>query len=85
MSEAGNLALSYQKNNQINSVKKADNTPVTEADLAVNKIYLDKLSKIHPEIPIISEENPQDENIKNLTQRFFSHQLMALKHLYKKP
>ncbi|MBL6785731.1 MAG: 3'(2'),5'-bisphosphate nucleotidase CysQ [Rickettsiales bacterium] len=69
--EAGNLALSYQKNNQINSVKKADNTPVTEADLAVNKIYLYKLSKIHPEIPIISEENPQDENIKNLTQRFF--------------
>lgn len=37
---------------------KADNSPVTAADLAANIIICDGLSKIFPNIPIISEESP---------------------------
>lgn len=40
------------------SVKqKDDNTPVTEADLAANKVILAGLKKLTPTIPIISEED----------------------------
>jgi len=35
---------------------KKDNSPVTEADLAVNKIVTDALNELTPEIPVISEE-----------------------------
>lgn len=36
---------------------KSDESPLTKADLAANKILCDALRKISPEIPIISEEN----------------------------
>ena len=48
---------------------KENNTPVTEADLAANKILTQGLEKIFPNIPIVSEENedslsiPQKDNI----------------------
>ena len=35
---------------------KADNTPVTNGDLAVDKIISEKIRKLTPNIPIISEE-----------------------------
>ena len=35
---------------------KADNTPVTDGDLAVDKLLRDKILSLTPEIPIISEE-----------------------------
>jgi len=42
---------------------KKDNSPVTEADLAANKIITDSLNKLTPYIPVISEEAlvPYDE------------------------
>mmetsp|Transcript_7563 Transcript_7563/g.19324 ORF Transcript_7563/g.19324 Transcript_7563/m.19324 type:complete len:340 (-) Transcript_7563:46-1065(-) len=36
---------------------KADGSPLTEADLAANKIICEGLKKLYPTIPIISEEN----------------------------
>lgn len=45
----------YEKNNTEVDIK-ADNTPVTEADLAANKIIVDGLKKLTPDIPILSEE-----------------------------
>jgi len=35
---------------------KSDNTPVTSADLAANKIICDRLTGLTPDIPVLSEE-----------------------------
>lgn len=35
---------------------KSDNTPVTSADLAANKIICDRLTALTPDIPVLSEE-----------------------------
>jgi len=49
---------------------KADNSPVTDGDLAVNKILTDKIKSLTPNIPIISEETV-DLNIKNKDKTFW--------------
>lgn len=36
---------------------KSDGSPLTQADLAANKIICDGLTKLYPSIPIVSEEN----------------------------
>ncbi|MCW9711203.1 3'(2'),5'-bisphosphate nucleotidase CysQ [Avibacterium sp. 21-586] len=36
---------------------KADNTPVTEADLFVSQFLIEKLTALTPDIPVLSEEN----------------------------
>ncbi|MFZ7265838.1 3'(2'),5'-bisphosphate nucleotidase CysQ [Avibacterium avium] len=45
----------YGKN--IRPQLKADNTPVTEADLFVSQFLIEKLTALTPEIPVLSEEN----------------------------
>ena len=35
---------------------KADNTPVTNGDLAVDKLLKEKITNLTPNIPVISEE-----------------------------
>ena len=40
-------------------ILKKNNTPVTEADLAANKILTQGLKTIFPDIPIVSEENEE--------------------------
>ena len=45
---------------------KADNTPVTNGDIEVNKILTKKISEITPNIVIVSEENTAHKNDKNL-------------------
>ncbi len=42
---------------------KNDNTPVTKADLAANRILTDGLKKLFPEIPTVSEEDRFSINI----------------------
>ncbi|RLV61035.1 3'(2'),5'-bisphosphate nucleotidase [Parashewanella curva] len=39
--------------------KKADSSPITEADLAANKIIVERLSALTPNIPILTEESAQ--------------------------
>lgn len=36
---------------------KDDSSPLTEADLASHRIILDGLDKLHPQLPVLSEEN----------------------------
>jgi 3'(2'), 5'-bisphosphate nucleotidase len=38
---------------------KADNSPITKADIKSNEIITESLKDLHPEIPILSEENKQ--------------------------
>jgi len=45
---------------------KSDNTPVSNGDIEVNKILTKKISKITPNIIIVSEENSDHKNEKNL-------------------
>jgi len=45
---------------------KSDNTPVTNGDIEVNKILTKKISEITPNIAIVSEENANHKNDKNL-------------------
>lgn len=58
--EAGKEILRiYNETEGVEVEKKADNSPLTIADKAANKIICDGLNKMMPQIPIISEENKQ--------------------------
>ena len=63
--EAGNLSLELRKKGLKKEIKK-DNTPVTNADLKIDNILVNKINKITPEIPIISEETSNNKELKNL-------------------
>ena len=63
--EAGKTSLELRKKGLIKKFK-ADNTPVSNGDLEVDKIITKKIFKLTPQIPIISEETSDNKNIKNL-------------------
>lgn len=50
---------------------KEDHTPVTEADLAANAYIVEALQKLSPDIPVISEENDENDNEKIRTSPIF--------------
>lgn len=54
--QAGFAILTYWNNNPETQLK-ADNSPVTVADLAANQIIINGLRKLTPSTPILSEEN----------------------------
>ncbi len=63
--EAGELSLELRRKGLIKEIKE-DNTPVTNGDIEVNKILVNKIYKLTPEIPIISEETSNNKNLKDL-------------------
>ena len=63
---AGELSLSLREKGLKKEIK-SDNTPVSNGDLEVNKYIIDKIFKITPDIPIISEENSDNKNNLNLS------------------
>ena len=52
---AGNKSMELY-NKGLKKIIKADNSPVTNGDLEVNKILTEKIRELTPNIPIISEE-----------------------------
>ena len=62
---AGKISLDLRKQGLIKKIK-TDNTPVSNGDLEVNKILIEKLNELTPSIPIISEETSENRNIKDL-------------------
>ena len=65
--KAGIVALELRKKGLIKKIKP-DNTPVTNADIEINNILLNKISGLTPNIPVISEEtslNKKNENLKD--------------------
>jgi 3'(2'), 5'-bisphosphate nucleotidase len=52
--------------------QKLDNTPVTEADLAAERIIVDILRDVAPEIPIVSEELVEAEGLPPSAPRFWA-------------
>jgi 3'(2'), 5'-bisphosphate nucleotidase len=56
--KAGNeIMLIYQQDFEVDY--KADNSPLTKADLKSNEIITESLKDLYPEIPILSEENKE--------------------------
>jgi 3'(2'), 5'-bisphosphate nucleotidase len=58
--KAGELSISLRKAGLKKEIK-SDNTPVSNGDLEINKFILEKISKITPDIPIISEETSDNK------------------------
>lgn len=54
--QAGELLTQFYEQS-VKIYTKSDNTPVTEADLAVNQFLTAQLSSLTPDVPILSEEN----------------------------
>jgi 3'(2'), 5'-bisphosphate nucleotidase len=50
---------------------KADDTPITQADVAAHHILVDGLQQLFPDVPVISEEGDQPENVKLIQQNKF--------------
>ena len=46
---------------------KEDNTPVTNGDIEVNRILINKLNKTTPNVPLVSEESISNKTNNNLT------------------
>jgi hypothetical protein len=55
----------------VSAALKADLSPVTEADLAAERIILEGLARLAPEIPVISEEAASQGRIPAAANRFF--------------
>ena len=53
----------YQKDFKVEV--KEDRSPLTEADLASHHLICDKLSKLYPDIPILSEESAENFTLAN--------------------
>ena len=63
--KAGEVSLNLRDKGLIKKIKE-DNTPVTNGDLEVNKILSERIFKLTPKIPIVSEETPDNKSKKNL-------------------
>ena len=57
-------------NNDLKIETKKDNSPVSNGDLKVNELITNKIQKLTPKIPIVSEETV-DLNIKNKAKIFW--------------
>ena len=53
--EAGTAIMNVYER-EFSAIQKDDNSPLTEADLAAHEIILQRLRKLHPMFPILSEE-----------------------------
>lgn len=44
--------------------QKSDDSPVTEADLAAHRVLVEGLARLTPEIPVVSEEDPESVRLR---------------------
>ncbi|MBJ9985147.1 3'(2'),5'-bisphosphate nucleotidase CysQ [Acinetobacter sp. S40] len=52
---------SYTAGSEFNIHQKSDNSPVTQADLKINRFLMKALAKIQPIYPVLSEENDNSD------------------------
>ncbi len=62
---AGKVSLELREKGLTKKIK-SDNTPVSNGDLEVNKIITEKISKVTPNIPVVSEETSENRSLKEL-------------------
>ena len=63
--QAGALSLDLRLKGLKKEIKN-DNTPVSNGDLEVNKILINSINKLTPNLPIVSEENSANKDNGNL-------------------
>ena len=68
---AGDLSIQL-RNEGLQKEIKSDNTPVSNADLEVNKILTKKILKLTPDIPIVSEETSHNKSKDDLKDFWLS-------------
>ncbi|QDF75837.1 3'(2'),5'-bisphosphate nucleotidase CysQ [Shewanella marisflavi] len=54
--QAGEAIMAVYGTDEVEVTAKADDSPVTAADLASHKVIVDALARLTPEIPVMSEE-----------------------------
>ena len=57
---AGKISLKLREQGLTKEIK-SDNTPVSNGDLEVNEILINKIFKLTPDIPIVSEETSENK------------------------
>lgn len=55
--EAGNVIIEYYNNENFSVALKSDESPVTSADIASDRIITDALLEMYPDLKILSEES----------------------------
>ena len=55
--DASDAIMAVYKSDAFGESTKADDSPVTEADLAAHRVLVDGLAALTPDIPIVSEED----------------------------
>ncbi len=61
----------YDGTKPMDVVSKADNSPVTAADIAAHTVIMDGLRTLTPEIPVLSEEDPPGWEVRQHWQRYW--------------
>lgn len=54
--KAGDVIMEVYKDEIIDAQTKADNSPVTKADIAANTLILKNLRMLYPDVPVVTEE-----------------------------
>ena len=60
----------YNANSAVVEIK-ADNTPITQADIASHEIVTRGLARLFPNIPVVSEEGNRETNIRTVQDELF--------------
>lgn len=61
----------YDGTKPMGVVSKADNSPVTAADIAAHTVIMDGLRTLTPDIPVLSEEDPPGWEVRQHWQRYW--------------
>lgn len=61
----------YDGTKPMDVVSKADNSPVTAADIAAHTVIMDGLRTLTPDVPVLSEEDPPGWEVRQHWQRYW--------------
>src|SRR3990167_2858451 len=71
IAEAERAVLEVYNSGDIQVETKSDDSPLTQADLAAHRILISGISKLYPDIPVVSEEGNEYENQQLVTKERF--------------
>ncbi len=63
MRDAGEAIMHVHESDDVGVETKGDYSPVTKADLAAHQILVDGLAFLTPDLPVMSEEDPESLGI----------------------
>ena len=61
----------YDGTKPMDVANKADDSPVTAADIAAHTVIMEGLRKLTPDIPVLSEEDPPGWEVRQHWQRYW--------------